>query len=125
VKTERVGLRTIVTWYQGGEQIVYQANRIVSAQLRTLASAVAIIGFTIGAVRVLRHRLGFGSLIGGMLGGGLAGSLLAFVTGMPLAIKMKEATPDSSMWILAFVCVVGLPICFLIGRGLAKSENLD
>ena len=123
VKSELVGLRTIVTWYQGGERVTYQADRIVGAQLRSLSVAAVAIALVIGVIVAFARRIGPGSVIGGMLGGGLVGALIAFVTGMPVATQLKGATPDGFMTFLAILIIVGVPVSILIGRALARSEG--
>jgi len=125
VNRERVGLRTIVTWYQGGEQVVYNADPIVAEQLQLLAQVAVSIGIIVGVIVVVWRGRGIGNLIGGFLAAGFMGLLTAFVTGMPVALELKGATPESFLTIVGLLCVIVLPFLILIGHGIGKLEGWE
>ncbi len=100
------------------------ANPVAGPYLKSLGLAAIVVVVGIGVLLVVRDRRTVGGLIGAAVGSGFAGVLLGFLTGMPIANRMKTTTPQSLLWWLGALCLIGLPVFIFIGARVARSGEL-
>src|SRR5688572_15886340 len=87
VDTQQVG-RTIVTTYEGGKEVVYRANVGYGTRLRIVAAVTFGAGLMLGVLLAVRREASVRQLVGKSLGMAFVGVVIAFITGMPIAVLL-------------------------------------
>ncbi|HKO61099.1 MAG TPA: hypothetical protein VJV03_08070 [Pyrinomonadaceae bacterium] len=119
IDTQRTG-RTIVTTYEGGQKIVYGANAGHGTRLRIVSAVTFGVGLVLAVLLAVRRELPVGQLIGRSLGMAFVGVVIAFITGMPIAVVLKRAGPGAFWVAIVLLCVTALFLFSFIGRKIYK-----
>jgi hypothetical protein len=114
VGTGREG-NTVVTYFVGGEQIVYRANMSAGQQVRMLAIGSLALSLVVGVIHSLRNKTRFSEYFETAMPAGIRGLFAGFITGMPVALLMKNMSGSMLIYcaplyvvailILLFVCI--------------------